>query len=117
MAMPTINTKTFTYDSAPSADSAKYVGTNQTATAKDLIQVRRVAPKATKVDDGVSRAYHKRVITEVINGRPRDLIAETSYSIPVGASPAGVDALRLDNAAFATSTAGESLVENAKLNY
>lgn len=117
MAMPTINTKTFTYDSAPSADSAKYVGVNQTASAKDTIQVRRVNPKATKVDPGVSRSYHKRVITEVINGVPKDLIAETSYSIPVGASAANVTALRADNAAFATSTAGIALVEKSTLNY
>lgn len=117
MVMPTINTKTFTYDSAPSADSAKYIGASHTASAKDVIQVRRVAPKATKVDPGVARAYHKRVITEVINGVPRELIAETSYSIPVGASAANVTALRADNAAFATSTAGLSLVEKATLNY
>ncbi|DAD50766.1 TPA_asm: coat protein [ssRNA phage SRR5208570_5] len=117
MAMPSINTKTFTYDSAPSADSAKYVGVNQTATAKDTIQVRRVAPKATKTDPGVARSFHKRVITEVINGLPRDLIAETSYSIPVGASAANITALRVDNASFATSTSGVSLVDKATLNY
>lgn len=117
MAMPTINTKTFTYDSAPTADSAKYIGANQTASVKDVIQVRRVAPKATKTDPGVSRAYHKRVITEVIDGVLRDLIAETSYSIPVGASSANVTALRVDNASFATSTAGVSLVDKATLNY
>lgn len=117
MAMPTINTKTFTYDSAPSADSAKYIGANQTASAKDVLQVRRIAPKATKTDPGVSRAFHKRVITEVINGVPRDLIVETSYSIPVGASAANVTALRLDNAEFAKSTAGIALVEKSQLNY
>lgn len=117
MAMPTINTKTFNYDSAPSADSAKYTGVNQTASSKDILQVRRLAPKATKSDPGVSRAFHKRVITEVINGVPKDLIAETSYSIPVGASAANVTALRVDNASFATSTAGVSLVDKGTLNY
>lgn len=117
MAMPTINTKSFTYDSAPSPDSAKYVGVNHTSSSKDVITVRRVAPKATKTDPGVARSFHKRVITEVINGVPRDLIAETSYSIPVGASAAGVTALRADNAAFATSTAGIALVEKSTLNY
>lgn len=117
MAMPSINSKTFTYDSAPSADSAKYVGVNQSAASKDTIQVRRVAPKANKTDPGVSRAFHKRVITEVINGIPRDLIAETSYSIPVGASAGGITALRVDNASFATSTAGVALVDKATLNY
>lgn len=117
MTMPVINTKTFTYDSAPSADSAKYVGVGQTSVLKDIIQVRRVAPKPSKTSPGVSRAYHKRVITEVINGVPQDLIAETSYSIPVGASAANVTALRADNAAFATSTSGIALVEKSTLNY
>lgn len=117
MAMPTINTKTFTYDSAPSADSAKYVGVGQTNQYKDTIQVRRVSPKATKTSKGVSRAFHKRVITELIDGVLQDLICETSYSIPVGASPAGVTALRADNAAFATSTSGINLVEKSTLNY
>lgn len=117
MAMPSINSKTFVYDSAPSADSAKYTGALHTASSRDVITVRRVAPKSSKNDAGVSRAYHKRTITEIINGIPRDLVAETSYSIPVGASGTNIDALRVDNASFALSAAGESLVEAAKLNY
>lgn len=117
MPLPTINTKTFTYDSAPSADSARYTGAGQTASAKDVITVRRVAPKPTKTSKGVARAYHKRVITEVIDGIPQDLIAETSYSIPVGASQANQTALRVDNAAFATSTAGIALVEKSQINF
>lgn len=115
--MPLINTKTFTYDSAPSADSVKYIGVNQTSTAKDVIQVRRVAPKRNGTSQGVSRTFHKRVISEVINGVLQDLISETSYSIPVGASAANITALRVDNASFATSTAGESLVDKAMLTY
>lgn len=117
MAMPVINTKTFTYDSAPSADSAKYTGVGQTAIAKDVIQVRRVAPKKSGTSPGVARSFHKRVISELINGIMQDLIAETSYSIPVGASPVNITALRVDNAAFATSTAGEALVDKATLTY
>lgn len=117
MAFPTINTKNFSFDANPSPDSARYVGVNHTAVAKDVVQVRRVAPKTTKTDAGVARAYHKRVITEVINGVPRDLIAETTYSIPVGASAANITALRADNASFATSTAGIALVEKATINY
>lgn len=117
MAMPTINAKTFVFDSNPTPESAKYTGANQTATVIDTVQVRRVAPKATKTDPGVARSFHKRVISEVINGLTKQLIAETSYSIPVGASAANVTALRADNAAFATSTAGISLVDKATLNY
>lgn len=117
MAMPSINSKTFTFDNNPSPDSAKYVGANHTATVVDAVQVRRVAPKATKTDPGVARSFHKRVISEVINGVTKQLIAETAYSIPVGASPANITALRVDNASFATSTAGVSLVDKATLNY
>lgn len=117
MPMPSINTKTFTFDSAPSADSAKYTGVDQTATVKDVIQVRRVAPKKNGLSQGVSRAFHKRVISEVINGVMQDLIAETSYSIPVGASAVNITALRVDNASFAMSTAGIALVDKATLVY
>lgn len=117
MAMPVINTKTFTYDSAPSADAAKYIGVNQSSTVKDVIQVRRVAPKKSGTNPGVARCFHKRVISEVINGLTQDLICETSYSIPVGASAGNITALRADNAAFATSTAGIALVDKATLTY
>lgn len=117
MTIPVINGKTFTFDSSPSADSSRYVGVGQTNVLKDHIQVRRVAPKPTKTSKGVSRAYHKRVITEMIDGVPQDLIAETSYSIPVGASAAGITALRADNAAFAASTSGITLVEKSTINF
>lgn len=117
MALPVINTKTFTFDSNPSADSARYSGANQTSAVKDYFQLRRVAPKPTKTDPGVAREYHKRVISEVINGVTKDLICETSYSIPVGASAGNITALRADNAAFATSTAGIALVDKATINF
>lgn len=117
MALPVINTKTFSFDSNPSSDSAKYVGANHTATVKDYIQVRRVAPKVTKTSKGVMKEYHKRVISELIDGVYQDTIVETSYSIPVGTSNATVVAARADNAAFATSTAGVALVEKATINF
>lgn len=117
MALPTINTKTFTFDSNPSADSARYTGAGHTAAVKDFFQVRRVAPKPTKTSKGVMKEYHKRVISELIDGVYQDTIVETSYSIPVGTSAATVTAARADNAAFATSTAGIALVEKAQVNF
>lgn len=117
MALPTINAKTFTFDSNPSADSARYTGAAHTAAVKDFIQVRRVAPKATKTSKGVMKEYHKRVISELIDGVYQDTIVETSYSIPVGTSAATITAARADNAAFATSTAGIALVEKAQVNF
>ena len=117
MALPVINTKTFNFDSNPSPDSARYIGASQTDTMKDYFQVRRVAPKVTKTSKGVARTYQKRVITEMIDGVPQDLIYESSTSIPVGASAAGKTALRADSAAFATSTAGVALVDKATINF
>jgi len=117
MAMPTINTKTFTFDSNPSPDSARYVGTGQTASMKDFIQVRRVAPKPTLNNPGVSRTYEKRVISEVVNGKVVDAIRETVTSIPVGTSAGTQTALRADSAAFAGSTAGIALVEKGTINF
>lgn len=117
MALPTINTKTFTFDSNPSADSTKYVGAAHTAQVKDYIIVRRVAPKVTKTSKGVMKEYHKRVISEQIDGVYQDTIVETSYSIPVGTSNATMTAARVDNAEFAKSTAGIALVEKAQVNF
>lgn len=117
MALPTVNAKTFTFDSNPSPDSAKYVGTGHTAAVKDFISVRRVAPKPTKTSKGVMKEYHKRVISELIDGVYQDTIVETSYSIPVGTSAATVTAARADNAAFAQTTAGIALVEKATINF
>lgn len=117
MALPIINTKTFTFDSNPSPDSAKYIGVNHSSVSKDFIQVRRVAPKTTAISNGVSRTYEKRVISEVVNGKVVDSIRETVTSIPVGVSAATQTALRADSAAFATSTAGIALVEKSQINF
>lgn len=117
MPLPAINTKTFTFDSNPSPDSARYVGVGQTASMKDQLQVRRVAPKVSANNPGVSRTYEKRVISEVVNGKIVDAIRETVTSIPVGVSAATQTALRADSAAFATSTAGIALVEKGTINF
>lgn len=117
MALPAINAKTFTFDTNPSPDSARYIGVNQTDTMKDFFQVRRVSPKPTKSSKGVARSYQKRVISEVIDGVIQDLILEQYTSIPVGASAAGKTALRADSAAFSVSTAGIALVDKAQISY
>lgn len=117
MALPTINTKTFTFDTNPSPDSARYIGAGQSDTMKDFFQVRRVAPKPTKTSKGVARTYQKRVISEVIDGTIQDLIYECSTSIPVGASAAGKTAVRADSSAFAGSTAGIALVDKATISF
>lgn len=117
MAMPVINTKTFNFDSQVSPDSTQYVGPTHTSTSKDLLAVKRTAPKVTKTSQGVERSSHKRTKSEVVNGQVVVGIVETTYSFPVGFSSAGKTELRTDNAAFATSTAGQALVDKATINF
>lgn len=117
MALPVINTKTFTFDTSLSPDSQKYVGASQTAVIKDHLILRRTAPKATKTSPGVSRTSTKRVITELVNGVYVDGISEHTTSIPVGFSAGGTTALRADQAAFLASTAGIALVDKATISF
>lgn len=117
MALPTINTKTFTFDTQNGPDSAKYIGANATDSMKDSLTLRRTAPKPTKTSPGVARTSTKRVITEIVNGVPVDGISETTTSIPVGFSTAGKTALRADVSAFQASTAGVALVDKAQINF
>lgn len=111
----TISTKTYALDTYVSADSAKYVGPANTAQVKDVVYMKRVAPKKTKDFDGVVRASEKTVKSVVINGITRDLIAETFFSYPVGSPSGDVTALRADHSSLLASTPTQLLVDKAQI--
>lgn len=113
----TISSKTYTFDTNPTPDSSRYYGPAQTASVKDMVTLKRQAPKATKDFAGVARASEKTVKSCVINGITRDLIAETFFSYPVGAPGGDVTALRADHSSLLSSAPTQTLVDNAKISY
>lgn len=113
----TISTKTYNFDTNPTPDSSRYFGPDQTASVKDMVVLKRAAPKVTKDFAGVARASEKTVKSCVINGITRDLIAETNFSYPVGAPPADVTALRVDHSSLLASAPTQTLVDNSKISY
>lgn len=113
----TISTKTYTFDTNPTPESAKYYGPAQTATVKDFVVLKRQAPKPTKDFAGVARSGIKTVKSVVIDGQTRDLIAETFFSFPVGADAGTVTALRADHASMMSSTPTTTLVDGGKISY
>lgn len=113
----TISTKAYTFDTNPSPDAARYYGPAQTSTIKDLVILKRTAPKATKDFGGVVRASEKTVKNFLVNGVLRDLIAETNFSYPVGADQATITALRVDHSSLLASSPTQTLVDNSKISY
>lgn len=103
----TIATKTYNKDVNPTPDSARFYGPAQTSSVKDSVTVKRVSAKPTKDFAGVARQAVKTVKSCVINGITRDLIAETTFSAPVGVDAALLTALRVDH----SSTIGLSMVQ------
>lgn len=113
----TISTKTYNFDTNPSPDSARYTGPAQTSTTKDLVFLKRVAPKVTKDFAGVVRASEKTVKNVLLSGIYRDVIAETTFSYPVGTDQATITALRVDHSSLLASAPTQTLVDNAKISY
>ena len=111
----TISTKTYNFDTNPSPDSARYTGPGMTASVKDFVLLKRVAPKPTKDFAGVARSVEKTVKSVVLNGITRDCVAETTFSYPVGTDAGVITALRVDHANLVNHAATQTLVDNAKI--
>lgn len=96
MSLP-INTKTYTsFRMLP--DSHQLAGPANTGTIKDSITLRRQFAKPVKDNDGVQRPGVKTVKTLTLaNGTKKDMIIDTSTSVPVGAADADVLAVLSDH--------------------
>jgi hypothetical protein len=110
MSLSAINTKTYAFDSN-TADAAKYAGPGNDFDSKDILELKRTAPKPTSTFPGVARSSAKFSRTVVINSVPYTMIAEASFSIPVGALAADIDSIRDDLGDFLISSNGDNLVE------
>jgi len=113
----TVNAKTFTQDNVVN-NGVTYAGPANTVTSKDLLALRRVAPKPTSVFSGVGRTSAKLTRTQTLTGALTpfgDMIIEMSVSCPVGAADADVEAALDDAAAFLGSADCKNLVKKQQV--
>lgn len=108
----TINTKTYTEDSAPNPSAYRYRGPNQSFTAIDNIELKRTLPKKTAVSEGNARAGQRITRSAVVNGKVLIAWMETTSCIPVGFPDADATALVNDHGALVASAVGHGVVED-----
>jgi hypothetical protein len=115
--MITINTKAFNFDSAPAANIAQYTGPAHTFSKKDVLVLKRTAPKPTKDSDGVAKSESKftRTVT-LANGKIAEALITTGVSFPVGMADADILALRDDMSKFVISANGDALYRQHDIN-
>lgn len=113
----TVNTKAFNLDSFASKDKVVYQGPGHTVNVKDVLSLARVAPKPTATFAGVARAEAKfaRTLT-LADGTKAEAIGTASFSIPVGAAQADVNALADDLGDLLISQNGLDLVWKSDVN-
>lgn len=117
--MPTINTRTYTFDGS-TGDSARYVGPAHTFSTADVFELARVYPKPGRNGDlGVARptlARRKSVVVNATTGERKDAIARISGSLPVGMTSTDIDAMCDDLGAFIASADGKALFKSLDIN-
>lgn len=113
----TVNTKAYTFDTNPTPDTGRHLGPAHTFAVKDILDLKRTAPKPTADFDGVARSAAKfaRTVT-LASGKKAEAIAEGSFSIPVGMSDADIDALRDDLGDYLIASVGGDLVKKHDIN-
>lgn len=106
----TVNTRAYNSDRVE-ADSVGYAGPAHTFSNKDLLELKRVAPKPTSTFAGVSRVTAKFSRTVSLNGGPETgtAIVEVTTSLPVGMSEADIDSIRDDMGDFLLLSAADDL--------
>jgi hypothetical protein len=111
----TVNTRAYTFDVNPSADSARYVGPANDFDTKDILELKRTPPKPTTTFPGVARASGKFSRTVVIGGVSYTALVEVNTSLPVGMAEADVDLIRDDMGDFLISSNGDDLFFKHKI--
>jgi len=114
----TVNAKTYSNDTPRTADSYRYVGTSNTATTKDYIDLKRIPPRAISGGYSMSRSQAKLTRTMTDGTDPvGDGIVTIDIALPVGAASAEVTALLLDLATWAATTAATTdLIQDHEIN-
>lgn len=111
----TVNTKAYAFDTNSTPDSARMIGPSNDFDTKDILELKRTAPKPTADFPGVARSSAKFSRTVTINGVNYTAIAEANFSIPVGMAGADIDSLRDDLGDLLISSNGDDLVEKHKI--
>lgn len=108
----TVNTRAYAFDSNPTPDSGRHTGPAHTFQAKDVLDLKRTAPKPTLTFDGVARASVKfaRRVT-LANGEFAEAIGEASFSLPVGMADADIDLIRDDLGDYLISSGAGDLLK------
>ncbi len=115
----TINAKAYAADMATGPNSMTYTGPNHTLSVKDVVTLKRTAPKPTATFAGVARSECKMTRTLVLNGvatQHGDAIFSLTTSVPVGAAAADVEAMLDDLAAWFATAAASDLVQKLDIN-
>ena len=115
----TFNSKTYTADSY-ATNSVGYIGAAKTLTVRDDVTMRRTAPKATSTFSGLGRTWAKLIRTFTLNGAltpTSDASIEINAVIPVGYSPADVDALLNDAGALLSSATFKTHVKSQQITF
>lgn len=108
----TVNTRAYALDNS-SGNAAVYTGPAHTFTTKDLLSLKRTAPKPNGDFAGVARAEAKISKTVNLTGVVQtkgEAIVSISVALPVGMAEADVDVLKADLASLAGTTNFKDLV-------
>lgn len=111
----TLNTKAYAFDTNPTPDSASYVGPANTASAKDILVLKRVKAKPAGTFPGMVRSTTKFVRTVTVGGVPMEAYFEGTLSYPAGTTNADIDALRDDAGDLWVSANGGNLAKSHQI--
>lgn len=103
----TINTKTFNRDGGGQAESALYAGPLHSITVSDLVEFKRVKPKAGGGTLGVARPTLRREKSAIINaatGETAKNLLRCDGSFHVGTTDADIEGMMADMAAWLGTT-------------
>lgn len=115
----TVNTDTYNGDSY-GLNQVTYTGPDHTVSKKDVLLLKRVAPKPSDVFSGVGRTTAKLTRTLTLTGAKTpsgDLIVDVSVSLPVGYASADLTAALADIGAFVVSTHFASHVSAQRVSF
>lgn len=106
----TLGVKTYNQDaSLNDGSTVQYTGPINTYQFKELLVLKRTAPKPTSTFAGVARSEEKFVDTQTIGtDKVADSIIAISTSFPVGMTEAAFDALQARLVLYVTSSAFKS---------
>ncbi len=114
----TINTKPYNLDASVDVNQNQFTGPNHTLSTSDLLVLKRARsnPSVAAGHNGYARFTLKFQRNVTVNSVPLLMTGEASFSIPVGATEAEVDALRDDLGDLLISSNGDDAVWKLDIN-